>query len=166
MGVSRPAQGVLPLLSAAETKEDLVRPDLPDIASLAVALGATEAGGPLSPEERRLVTLASRPYTSVDTVRESILQGLDPLGDAICSLRSTSKRRSLGAFYTPSSIVETMVAWALRREPVTFVDPGCGSGRFASQAVRQSPDLEVVAVDVDPLATLACRAALATEIHR
>jgi len=162
MGVSRPAQGVLPLLAEVETKEHLVRADLAEIASLSVALGATEVGGPLSPEERRLVALASRPPASLDEVRESILRGLDPLGDAICSLRSTSERRRLGTFYTPSAIVKNMVAWALRRKPVRFVDPGCGSGRFAAQAIRQNPDLEIVAVDVDPLATLACRAVFAT----
>lgn len=163
MGVREPAQGVLPLLAAAETKENLVRPDLAEIASLAVALGATEAGGPLSREEQRLASLASqRQPASVDTVRGSILRGLDPLGDAICSLRSTSERRLLGAFYTPTAIVKNMVAWALARKPARFVDPGCGSGRFAAEAVRQNPDLEVVAIDVDPLATLACRAVLAT----
>lgn len=105
---------------------------------------------------------AARPSEDVQRVRELVLRGLDPLGDAICAVRSTSERRVLGAFYTPPKIVEAMVAWALDREPRRLVDPGCGSGRFAAQAIRHSPDTEVVAVDVDPLSTLACRAVLAT----
>ncbi|MCL6537008.1 MAG: methyltransferase [Acidothermus sp.] len=153
---------MLPLLAAAEAREDLVPRDLAEVVSLAVALGAIDVGGPLSSEERRLIRLASHPPTSFEAVRESILQGLDPLGDAICALRSRAERRDLGAFYTPPTVVKNMVTWALKREPLRFVDPGCGSGRFAAEAIRQNPDLEIVAVDVDPLATLACRAVLAT----
>lgn len=162
METSHPVQGVLPLLAAAQTKHELVRPDLAEIASLAVALGAAEAGGALSPDEQRLVGLASSPTARVGAVREAILQGLDPLGEALCSLGSQSERRRLGAFYTPQPIVRNMVAWALARRPERVVDPGCGSGRFAAEAIRRDPALEIVAVDVDPLATLACRATLAT----
>jgi hypothetical protein len=55
-----------------------------------------------------------------------------------------------------------MVAWTLDRKPDQLVDPGCGSGRFCSEALRRAPDIQVVAIDLDPLATLACRALLAT----
>lgn len=54
-----------------------------------------------------------------------------------------------------------MVRWALSREPERFIDPGSGSGRFAAAAVRARPDISVVAVDLDPLATLLTRANLA-----
>jgi hypothetical protein len=53
-----------------------------------------------------------------------------------------------------------MLDWVLARQPERFVDPGCGSGRFAAGVVRRRPDVDVVAVDVDPVATLLTRAAL------
>lgn len=161
MAVSRAGQGVLPLLAAAETRDCMAQDDLQEIVSLVAALGGAEVG-PLSAEEGRLMALASRPSGDVQAVREAIMKGLDPIGEAICGLRPMAERRRLGAFYTPSGIVQAMVAWALDRDPVRLIDPGCGSGRFAAEATRRDPGLEVVAVDVDPLATLACRAVLAT----
>ncbi len=55
-----------------------------------------------------------------------------------------------------------MMKWVLARRPTRLVDPGCGSGRFSCEAVRQEPSIEILAIDVDPLATLVCRAALAS----
>jgi methylase of polypeptide subunit release factors len=94
-------------------------------------------------------------------LRELIISGSDPLGDAISKLRTPIERRRRGAIYTPWSVVYAMVEWAIARNPVRFVDPGCGSGRFASLIARRSPRAEILAIDVDPLATLACRAVLA-----
>jgi methylase of polypeptide subunit release factors len=54
-----------------------------------------------------------------------------------------------------------MLSWALGRDPARLVDPGCGSGRFSVAALLQRPHLEIVAVDLDPVATLLTRAALA-----
>lgn len=53
-----------------------------------------------------------------------------------------------------------MVAWILKRHPQRVVDAGCGSGRFALAVTRARPDLSILAVDVDPVATLLCRANL------
>jgi SAM-dependent methyltransferase len=55
-----------------------------------------------------------------------------------------------------------MVDWVLVQRPDRVVDPGCGSGRFAAEVARRSPDLDIVAIDVDPLATLTARATLRT----
>src|SRR5204862_3887094 len=62
--------------------------------------------------------------------------------------------------YTPAPIVQAMMAWAhaVNSRPGRIVDPGAGSGRFLIAAARKFPDAELVAVDVDPLATLMLRA--------
>ena len=54
-----------------------------------------------------------------------------------------------------------MVEWAIAQGPVRVVDPGCGSGRFSSIVAAHDPNIEILAIDVDALATLACRAVLA-----
>ncbi len=54
-----------------------------------------------------------------------------------------------------------MVDWALAQNPSRVIDAGCGSGRFSAEIIRRQPGLSVVAVDIDPLATLICRASLA-----
>ena len=91
----------------------------------------------------------------------AIQQGGDPLGDAFVRLRSARQRRPLGAVYTPPEIVEAMVGWiASKGRPARMVDPGSGSGRFALEAGRVFPDASLVAVELDPLAALLCRANL------
>lgn len=90
-----------------------------------------------------------------------IHQGDDPLGNALVRLRSPKQRRPLGAVYTPLGIVEAMVGWIEGKErPARVVDPGAGSGRFLLQAGRVFPDASLVAVELDPLAALLCRANL------
>jgi len=54
-----------------------------------------------------------------------------------------------------------MVSWVLKQSPERVVDPGCGSGRFSAEIVRNAPELEVWSLDLDPLQTLITRAALA-----
>lgn len=130
-----------------------------DLVGAALALGAADFGGPLSRGETRLIKTAEP--TAVDGLRDAIRAGADPLGDAFTAIRSPLTRRSVGAFYTPPAIVEPMVRWAISRDPARLVDPGCGSGRFAVAAVRANPDIDIVAVDLDPLATLLTRANLA-----
>ena len=137
----------------------------PELVSLAVSLGATDVGGPLSVEERLVVDRAmeaERPSPdAIESARASILAGGDPLGEELLRERPALQRRSAGAFYTPMSIVEPMVEWALEARPGRVVDAGCGSGRFAAAVARLAPNLEIVAVDTDPIATLLTRAALA-----
>jgi adenine-specific DNA-methyltransferase len=144
--------------SPLEQTEQLAR-----LAGLAKACGAADAGGALSPTESVWLERAA-PVKSgeVRAVRETMLAGGDPLGDTFLSIRSHRHRRDDGAFYTGDAIRRSMLSWALRRDPQRLIDPGCGSGRFAGDAVRERPDLEVVAIDADPLATLMTRALLAT----
>lgn len=68
----------------------------------------------LSPPEARLL---ARPRGKLDPgavaiARGEILAGGDPLGDALCRMRSPAARRATGATYTPRTIVSTMVRWA------------------------------------------------------
>ncbi|MGC1183861.1 MAG: methyltransferase [Candidatus Dormiibacterota bacterium] len=139
-----------------------------ELVALAITLGATEVGGPLSAKERRLISGTAAPMPSRTAVREAmdaIHAGFDPLGEAFCVLRSGARRRQDGAIYTPPKIVTPMVDWALSESPLRIVDAGSGSGRFSAEIARRNPHVEIVAVDLDPLAALMTRAALAVLGH-
>jgi adenine-specific DNA-methyltransferase len=129
--------------------------------SAALQLGADTVDG-WSPQE---AGLASRtPYVSlpVGEIRDAITSGLDPLGEAYCRIRSSVERRSLGQAYTPPEIISSMVGWAASEvAPARIVDPGSGSGRFTVAAGRRFPHAQLVAADVDPVATLMTRASVA-----
>jgi adenine-specific DNA-methyltransferase len=142
-----------------------VRPAELQLVRLAIDLGALGVGGRLTPAEQEIADQAGlvTPLLGAgpDEVRSAILAGADPLGEALCQLRPISDRRAVGAFYTQPALVGPMLDWVLARRPNRLVDAGCGSGRFAAGAVRRQSDLAVVAVDIDPIATLLARAALA-----
>ena len=96
-----------------------------------------------------------------DGLVELIREGSDPLGEALMRMRPADQRRLLGATYTPSEIVSSMVAWvACRGEPSRVVDPGTGSARFLLAAGRSCPRALLVGVEIDPLAALIARANL------
>jgi hypothetical protein len=141
-------------------------PRLASLISATVALGAASFGGPLSRDEQALVDQARPRTMDVAAVEDAIRAGHDPLGEHILALRSAADRRPIGCFYTPAPVVESMVSWGLELAPARVIDAGCGSGRFAAAVVRSSPSTAVVAIDRDPLATLACRAALAVLVAR
>ncbi len=135
---------------------------LPELVGLALACGASDIGGPLTKFELALAHRA-KPASKVSArrVRAAICDGADPLGVAFCTLRSALDRRPLGAFYTGNAIRDPMVEWAFAQRPDRFIDPGSGSGRFAVAAAIRNRDLNIVCVDLDPVATLLTRAALA-----
>jgi len=54
-----------------------------------------------------------------------------------------------------------MVKWVVGQHPSRIVDAGCGSGRFSAAALRESKDAPLIAIDLDPLATIMTRAVLA-----
>jgi len=134
-----------------------------ELAAVAAAMGAEEVGG-LTERERALLSGAAMSLTpsQVRQVRMKILAGKDPLGEAYMRLRSAEERRPLGQTYTPPAIVRAMMRWAAKNgEPVRVIDPGAGSGRFVVAAGRAFPLARLVAADIDPLATLMTRAAIA-----
>jgi adenine-specific DNA-methyltransferase len=130
----------------------------------ALALGAERVPG-WSPEETRLLErLVPHPPTRglLRELREAIGDGGDPLGASFATMRSPEVRRPLGATYTPARIVAAMVEWAATEaQPARIIDPGAGSCRFAIAAARRFPRTPVVAIEVDPLATIIGRANLA-----
>lgn len=114
----------------------------------------------LSRAERALVKRAAPAKADqVSAIQKAILAGQDPLGDAFLALRSPETRRSLGAVYTPAAIVRAMLAWASEQPtpPARIVDPGAGSGRFLLAAAPLFPKAQLVAVEIDPLASLLLR---------
>lgn len=134
------------------------------LARLAIALGGLEAGGSLTIEEQRLARAAAiMPSPSPDEVKataDSARAGGDPLGDRLIAARSQLERRIRGQILTPMSITRPMVDWVVDRSVTRIVDAGCGSGRFTFEFARRS-DVEIIAVDSDPLATLLTRAGVA-----
>jgi hypothetical protein len=139
--------------------------DVVDVVRAAIDLGARRRGGRRSTAENRLVARALRRHpldqNQRATLAAAIKAGEDPLGDALQALYNREHRRKTGAFYTPTIMVRPMVAWVLRQHPDLVVDPGCGSGRFAAEVARRSPNMRLLAVDKDPAATLVTRANLA-----
>lgn len=141
-----------------------------DLASLhrllgvAAALGA-ERVGPVSSRERELfarIPIARPAHRELRELRERILEGDDPLGEAFCEMRSAEVRRRDGATYTPRAIVSAMVEWAASgKPPRRVIDPGSGSGRFAVAAGLRFPEASIVAVELDPVAAVLSRANLA-----
>ena len=113
--------------------------------------------------EECLITKADESLSSVavERVVAAIRSGEDPLGTAFASLRSAAQRRKLGATYTPASLIGPMSEWlANRKHASRVVDPGAGSARFLLAAGRLLPDARLVAVEIDPLASLIARANL------
>jgi adenine-specific DNA-methyltransferase len=134
-----------------------------DLISAAVALGARTVRGWSWQEER--LSAKAQPIATERLVQltASINNGLDPLGSAFCRLRSPEVRRSIGATYTPRTIVSSMLRWAKAHavEPARIVEPGAGSGRFLVAAGRRFPTSELVGIEIDPLPAAIARANIA-----
>lgn len=129
------------------------------LAALAFALLPKSAT--ISAQERRCVDRAFKPTRKqLADAKKAVLAGGDPLGDELIAARSAEQRRFKGATYTPAVIVRAMLDWAANHptHPARIVDPGSGSGRFLMEAAARFPKAQLVAIDVDPLATLILRA--------
>jgi adenine-specific DNA-methyltransferase len=141
-----------------------ISPEEVQLVRSAIDLGAVTVGGQLSREEERLVALAQSVDSPGPVTRrrnlEQYLAGNDLLGEALVRLRTKNERRLTGTFYTPPGIAKAMVLRIMQDDPTRVVDAGCGSGRFAAEVARTSHRMPIVAVDLDPVATLLTRAAL------
>jgi adenine-specific DNA-methyltransferase len=136
------------------------------LAAAAVRLGAARVAG-WSDAEQALAGPgrpgpAGAAQDQASQIRDLILAGEDPLGDAFCRLRDPARRRPAGQTFTPRPVVQSMVGWAARRlTPARVVDPGTGSARFLIAAGRRWPRAALVGVETDPLAAMIGRASLA-----
>lgn len=131
----------------------------------AVALGALNVGGPLSAGEASLAKRALGSHriskSELSGLRERLISGEDPFGEALINLRNSSTRRRLGQFLTPLTTVDSMIDWALSKGAKRIIDAGCGTGRFTQTAIQRNRKLRVLAIDIDPLSTLLSRAMVA-----
>jgi len=131
------------------------------LVSAALQLGAEHVAG-WSHEERAIAQTTAISPVDVDGLRDQITAGGDPLGEAYCCIRNRRERRSLGQTYTPPTIVGSMLDWAASElAPHRVIDPGSGSGRFTVSAGTRFPAAQLVAADVDPIATLMTRGSIA-----
>lgn len=130
--------------------------------SVALQLGAADMAGWSAPERELASQAVPVDRKLVSSIRAQIRAGNDPLGTLFGELRTPEERRDLGATYTPSSIVDAMLAWASERpSPSRVVDPGVGSARFLLKAASVFPKAQLVGIEVDPLAAILARANLA-----
>jgi adenine-specific DNA-methyltransferase len=137
-------------------------PVILEIVRLALACGADTLGGPLSRREVALAGAAgSASSRAAGRIRAQIRAGADPLGDSLCRARVASERRKTGSFFTSAALIGPMMEWVLGQRPEQVIDPGCGSGRFSIAAATRIRRLPIIAIDVDPVATLLTRAGLA-----
>lgn len=73
---------------------------------------------------------------------------------------SSSHRRKFGQFFTPKLIAKFMCSWVLGGKPETVLDPGCGTGIFVREIMSHDERCKITAVEVDPLALKAAKAAV------
>lgn len=133
-----------------------------DLISTALSLGARKIRG-WSLEEERLASNAVPIARRLSAqIARRIRNGRDPLGSALCRLRSRESRRTLGATYTPAAIISSMLSWAKVQngEPARVVEPGAGSARFLLAAARLFRTAELVGIELDPLPAMVARANL------
>ena len=119
--VSRSSDSSFGILAETLTSEDTV-------VSVASRLIAGSRLDSLTEAEMAMVK-AAPPMASVplEPFRKAIRAGVDPLGEAFLRFRSPAERRPLGATYTPSGIVRSMLGWVENQgEPARVVDPGAG----------------------------------------
>jgi len=134
-----------------------------ELLSVALGLGAREVEGWSLRESllaRRAVPV--KPAVVLE-FKELIKKGIDPLGEAFCSLRTPEMRRAKGATYTPPTVVEAMVSWAAATglNPARVVEPGAGSARFLQAAAIAFPRARLIGIETDPLAAIIARGNLA-----
>src|SRR4051794_26270986 len=79
-------------------------------------------------------------------------------------LASPTPQKQRGAFYTPRSIAEFLVRWAIRSPVDHVLDPSCGEAVFLDAAIARINDLDghledgqVIGCEIDPEAASEAR---------
>lgn len=139
---------------------------LPDMPTLLGVVKSIVRLNRVSPAEKEILvsTPDLRNPGLVADVKAAIQAGLDPLGDAYCSINAPENRRGRGQTFTPTHVVDGMISWAKRQRKQVrrLVDPGAGSGRYTFAGLRAFPLAKAVAVEMDPTVALLLRANLTT----
>jgi adenine-specific DNA-methyltransferase len=98
---------------------------------------------------------------------ESEVPGEAPIGfdprrpeESYRAATSAEHRRRYGQFFTPEPVAKLMCEWIAACRPERVLDPATGPGIFVREILRQLPDCSVTAIDVDPIALAAARAAV------
>jgi hypothetical protein len=116
-------------------------------------LAPAQAGPPLPDEATSEVVFALLPYL------------LDPLALATrrCVIRDRTRlsdrqaRKGAGIYYTPADLAQSMADSVVSTQPVSCLDPACGSGVFLRAALTASGgDASVFGADIDALAGELC----------
>ncbi len=134
-----------------------------DLVSAAISLGARKVGDWSERELNVAASVRTLPFAQIQSIRDEINGGHDPLGETLCALRSPEERRGSGATFTPMPIVEAMVSWSrtLRVKPDRVIEPGTGSGRFLLAAAKAFPEAQLFGIESDPTTAIIARANLA-----
>lgn len=85
---------------------------------------------------------------------------------SLAPVASASRRKRLGAYYTPAHIVEYLVRWAVRQSDDRVLEPACGEAAFLTAAADRLRGLggesivgQLVGYELDPDATLLAKEA-------
>lgn len=89
----------------------------------------------------------------------------DILGLIYQCLREEGEKNILGAYYTPSKIVQYMLKDCDLTSGSTLLDPACGSGNFLICSNAISPD-QLYGIDIDPIAVMLAKANIITKFPK
>ena len=135
-----------------------------DVIAVALGLGAREIPGWSASEDKIATGLPKAAPRIIRDIRDQIKAGHDPLGDLFCSIRQPAERRTNGATFTPTAIVQAMTEWAASHGPADrIIDPGVGSGRFLLSAARKFKKANLIGIEIDPFPAILARANLAVQ---
>lgn len=122
------------------------------LGSLVGAISVGDRGGWPAEVRAWTETGPTPPPALVALVREALDSQTDVLAAIYERAVTPRNRRRLGTFFTPSVLVEHMLATAERlagQSPDVVVDPGAGVGAFSLAAARRWPSARVIAVDIN-----------------
>ena len=75
-------------------------------------------------------------------------------GDDKSQTTMPATQKQNGAYYTPESVVQTLLSWVIRRKDDRLLDPSCGDGRF----IAKHPNSVGIEWDSGSVEAATCRA--------
>jgi len=80
--------------------------------------------------------------------------GYDIVGRIFEKLIPKERRHELGQYFTPADVVDLILAFCMRKETDTILDPGCGAGTFLVRAYQQKKLIDARLSHAEILKTL------------